>query len=269
MKNETGLAYLGLMTIASLFWTPSAHAQHTSWWDQQKAKAAQANGNTANQAPTAQGNATPAPPVEQRIVSSEQSHTHEKQEGPTYTFVEAGVGRMDISSYGIKESGNGGYVRGSTAINESLYAFSGYNRASKSWHGGTERLKIAIDQTELGIGSNVRVSPRTDFISELSYVRLGGEVKYSDQAFPDDNISGSDHLNAAKLMLGFNGNISPNFNVWAKAGYLQVNSNYLIENSGLGNIGFQYRFTPNWGLVGEAEFYDDVRFYRLGIRANF
>lgn len=47
-----------------------------------------------------------------------------------------------------------------------------------------------------------------------------------------------------------------------------MDDNLLIEDSAVGNLGIQYRFTPAWGVVGEAEFYEDVRFYRLGVRAS-
>ncbi len=60
-----------------------------------------------------------------------------------------------------------------------------------------------------------------------------------------------------------------NLELWAKAGYLRVDDNLLIDDSAVGNVGIQYRFTPTWGVVGEAEFYEDVRFYRLGVRASF
>ena len=70
-------------------------------------------------------------------------------------------------------------------------------------------------------------------------------------------------------MLGVRGRPVRNFEYWAKAGYLRVDDNVLIDHSVVGTIGFQYRFSPVWGVVGEAEFYEDVRFYRLGVRASF
>lgn len=59
------------------------------------------------------------------------------------------------------------------------------------------------------------------------------------------------------------------FEYWAKAGYLRPDDNLLIDHSVVGNLGIQYRFNPTWGVVGEAEFYEDVRLYRLGVRGSF
>ena len=77
------------------------------------------------------------------------------------------------------------------------------------------------------------------------------------------------YLYAGKLMVGVHARPISKLEVWAKAGYLRVDDNLLIEDSAVGNLGIQYRFTPAWGVVGEAEFYEDVRFYRLGVRASF
>ena len=101
-----------------------------------------------------------------------------------------------------------------------------------------------------------------NFISELSLLRLGGKLDYKSRGY-------SDYLYAGKLMVGIRARPVSNLELWAKAGYLRVDDNLLIDDSAVGNVGIQYRFTPTWGVVGEAEFYEDVRFYRLGVRASF
>lgn len=269
MKKDIGMACAGIAMLAAMLWAPDAHAQQTSWWDQQKAKAAQAAAEANGQEAAAQGETKATQPAVQPEPAVVPVAVQEKIEGSSYTYLEAGIGRVNVAMYGIDENGGGGYVRGSMAAADGLYVFAGHDRAEKSWNTANERLKIAIDQTEIGFGANLALSPRTDFISELSWLRLGGEVDYKDQSYPQNDLRGSDHLNAGKLMLGLRARPASSLELWAKAGYLRLDDNLLLENSAVGNVGFQYRFTPRWGVVGEAEFYEDVRFYRLGVRASF
>lgn len=269
MKKDIGIACAGMAMLAAMLWAPTARAQSTSWWDQQKAKAAQAAAETREQGAAGQSAADTTPPAAQPGPAYAPVARKEKIERPSYTHVEAGAGRVNVAMYGIDENGNGGYVRGSMAATDDIYVFGGYDRASKSYSAGTESLKIAIDQTEIGLGGSIPLSPRTDFISELSWLRLGGELDYKDQAYPQDDVSGSDHINAGKLMLGIHARPASSLELWTKAGYLRMDNNPLLEDSAVGNVGFLYRFTSNLGLMGEAEFYKDVRFYRVGVRASF
>lgn len=264
MKMKT--ANVGVAMLVAMVWMQDVHAQRSPWWERQKAGQV-ATGTEARSESVSQSD------VAQPVVPPPQAHAapvaREKIEGPSYTYVEAGAALMDVEMYGLDESGNGGYARGSVAVTDNLYVFGGYDRASESWSLDAEHLKVVIDQAELGLGTKISISSRADFISELSLLRLGGELDYRDADYPEDGFSGSDHLYAGKLMLGFRGRPVSNLELWAKAGYLYVDDSWLIDDSVVGNLGIQYRFTPAWGLVGEAEFYEDVRFYRLGIRASF
>ena len=267
MKMETKAACAGVAMLVAMVWAQDAHAQRSPWWERQKAAQAtsEAAAEQASSPVTAQGAATqpqyqPYTPAVRR----------EKIEGPGYTYIEAGAARVDVNLYDVNESGNGGYVRGSLAIADDLYLFGGYDRVAKSWSGDAEHAKITIDQAEIGFGASLPLgSPRVDFISELSLLRLGGKLDAKDLDSPVNDFGGSDYLYAGKLMVGVRARPISKLEVWAKAGYLRVDDNLLIEDSAVGNLGIQYRFTPAWGVVGEAEFYEDVRFYRLGVRASF
>ncbi|WP_433853912.1 hypothetical protein [Stenotrophomonas nitritireducens] len=265
MKKEIRAACAGAAVLVAMAGMQDAHAQRAPWWERQKAAqaAAQADGGeTATQADAARP-ATPQPASQAPLVR------REKIEGPGYTWIEAGVARLDVDLYDAGEHGNGGYARGSVAVTDGLYVFGGYDRVSKDWNMGAQQLEVAIDQAEIGLGASLSLSPRADFISELSLLRLGARLDYRDGDYPQDGFSGRDHLYAGKLMLGIRARPVRNLELWAKAGYLRVDDNLLVDHSMVGNIGLQYRFTPEWGLVGEAEFYEDVRFYRLGVRASF
>lgn len=271
MKTKFVSGGAGLLLLATVGVAADAHAQRSPWWERQKA----AQTATVAGEPAAPGEA--AQPPTQPYQPHASAIRREKVEGPSYTYVEGGAARLEVDVkfavdgdvLHLDESANGGYLRGSVAVTDHLYVFGGHDRVSESWKADAERLKVTIDQTEIGLGNRIPLSSRTDFISELSMLRLGAKVSYRDLDYPEDDFSGSDHLYAGKLMLGFRGRPVPNFEWWAKAGYLRVEDDALIDHSVVGNVGLQYRFTPVWGLVGEAEFYEDVRFYRLGVRASF
>ncbi|WP_411832789.1 hypothetical protein [Pseudoxanthomonas mexicana] len=264
--KETKTACACAIVLMAMGWMQDAHAQRSPWWERQKAAQTATGAGTSDH--TTQNGAAPPPPVQQYSPYAPPA-SREKVEEPSYTYIEAGAARVDVDLYELDESSNGGYVRGSLAVTDNLYVFGGYDRVSESWSADAEQLKVTIDQAEIGLGTSISLSSRTDFISELSLLRLGAELDYEDREYPQDNLSIGDHLYAGKLMLGVRARPLSSLELWAKAGYLRLDDNLLIDDSGVGNVGFQYRFNPVWGLVGEAEFYEDVRFYRLGIRANF
>ena len=265
MDMEFKTACAGMVMLVAMGWAQTAHAQRSPWWERQKL--AQSAAETGSGEARTQAAATPAHAPQYPAYAPAVSR--EKIEAPAYSWIEAGAARLDVDVYDVKEHANGAYLRGSVAVADDIYVFGGYDRVSKTWGFDSERFKLAIDQAEIGLGSKVSLTERTDFISELSLLRLGAKLNYKDHDYPEDNFSGRDHLYAGKAMLGFRGRPVSNLELWAKAGYLWVDNNLLVDDSFVGNIGIQYRFTPIWGLVGEAEFYEDVRFYRLGVRASF
>ncbi len=260
MKNTIVLGSTCALLLLGMGAAGDVQAQRAPWWERQKAAQA-ASQATSGESAARQGNTT------QPAVQQPQYHapaaTPEKAEGPSHTYLEVGATRADVDLYDVNENGNGGYLRGSLQVTDNGYLFGGYSRAARSWGNvDGERLEVDIDQAELGWGYRHAFAPGTDFISELSLVRLGASSTWGD-------LDGSDHVYAGKLMLGVRGVAGRHFDYWAKAGYLRVDDNLLVDHSVVGNLGMQYRFSPGWGLVGEAEFYEDVRFYRLGVRASF
>lgn len=272
MKKDIGFVGAGVVMLATLAWVPDAQAQRSPWWERQKAAqaaqaAATAHAAVADASPDAQaGLAYRAADQGQPSVNPVQ---REAVEGPAYTYIEAGAARMAVSMYGFREHANGGYARASVALADNLYLFGGYDRVTRTLSDGSQSVKVAIEQGEIGLGASLALSPRVDFISELSAVRLGARLSARLDMLDGEKVSGRDHLSAAKWMLGARARPADNLELWAKAGYLRVEDNWLIGNSMVESLGAQYRFTPVWGLVGEAEFYEGVRFYRLGVRASF
>ena len=248
----------GLVLPLAVLTMAEAQAQQSSWWGKHRDSSA-----PAESAPEAVPQSQSVP---QQQLSYGQGSERATVTSPGYTYVEGGAARLDVDMYGIDESVNGGYVRGSVAVTDGLYVFGGYDRVTDSGSDGARRAEVTIDQSEIGLGARIEVSRSTDFVSELSMLRLGGRVDYEDATL---DVSLRDHVYAGKYVLGFRGKPSARTELWAKAGYVWVDDNLLVESSMVGNVGGQFQFTPVWGLVGEAEFYEDLTFFRLGIRAQF
>ncbi|AUZ54479.1 hypothetical protein B1L07_04430 [Stenotrophomonas acidaminiphila] len=154
MKKEIRAACAGAAVLVAMAGMQDAQAQRAPWWERQKAAqaAAQADGGeTATQADAARP-AIPQPASQAPLVR------REKIEGPGYTWIEAGVARLDVDLYDAGEHGNGGYARGSVAVTDGLYVFGGYDRVSRDWNMGVQQLEVAIDQAEIGLGTSLSLS---------------------------------------------------------------------------------------------------------------
>ena len=69
-----------------------------------------------------------------------------------------------------------------------------------------------------------------------------------------------------ELGVGYAHDLSTNFEGLAKASYVDGDD---YDGDFVGTLGAQYKFTPTWGVVGEAEFADGGELYTVGVRASF
>lgn len=283
----------GLYALLAMTAAHQAHAQRSPWWERQKELASDPQAQPLERAQPAQ-QAQSQPPQTYLVRPDDADQAKADAARPSYTHVDAGVTRLDIVPVeGVRGHGNGGYVKGSVAISDNLYLFGGYDQVSKSFHSTEEvddgtgqilktvvgRRKDTVDLVEIGVGTHTPIAATTDFIGELSAIRFGFKVDVTDFNDPTNSGSGSIHVNAGKLMLGFRGKPSPRMEWWIKGGYAWSNYQlvasdadidiYMRLRGGIGNIGGQFQITPTWGIVGEAEFYENWHFYRLGARASF
>ncbi len=257
MNTKTG--YMSAALLACLACAPTAHAQRSPWWEKHR---------DTPQPETPQSQHSNSAPDEVSRQQAPISSSGKDGNSLSYNYAEAGYNQVKVDFDYLDENAGGGYIRGSVAVSDHIHLFGSYGKVSKGWSDDYTDLDVDIDQTEIGIGYRHGLSDNTDFVSDLSWLRLGAKVSLTD-IDPDYNLSGSDHLNAWKLTLGVRSKPSPRSEVWLKGGYVQVDDNLLLDNSAVVILGGQINFTPIWGLVGEAEIYEDISYYRIGIRASY
>ena len=114
-----------------------------------------------------------------------------------------------------------------------------------------EGSDIAIDNWELGVGYEHDLSENLDLLSEVAYNQVDVE------GFDEDGYRAS---------VGLRGSFSPKFEGLVKANWYDSDG---TDGDFTGTLGAQYKFTPMWGVVGEAEFGDGGETYTLGLRASF
>lgn len=260
----------------TLVLSATANAQSTRWWDRYRPANTPATPPDPHTPITQQrpdpapsGPASLPPPSPHAQLAVIERADREAVLRPRNAHVEAGYNRVTLNDELGDESAGGAYVRASLPVTDDLYLFGSHGRVSKDWSDGEgSTLDVAIDQTEIGLGGSFAMSARTAFITELSYVRLGARVALD---LPElaERFRASDSLDAAKFTLGLRGKPSRRTELWAKAGYLWLDDNLLVEDSPVVILGGQLLLTPTWGLVGEAEVYEDLRYFRLGLRASF
>lgn len=190
-------------------------------------------------------------------------------EALSYTYVEGGWTQLQISQPGSNPKLDGGYIRGSFAITEQVNVFGGYSTVSKTYHYGDDfgygpySVKNTIEQPELGIGYHMPISDRLDFTTDIAWMRINNEVEYKNELV---DVSADAHTNAGRATLGVRGKPSRRTEAWLKAGYIDGSD---MDGVWIGTLGGQINFTKTWGLVGEAQYFDDITQYSVGVRASF
>ena len=170
----------------------------------------------------------------------------------SYTYVEGGYAKTHVNEDFLDNPElDGVYLRGSVALGEQFYVYGGFDATSGDVAG------FDIDETisQLGVGYRFAVSENADLLGELAFVRDDFDV---------DGIDNSS--NGGRANIGIRGAMSPSFEGWLKGGYLDGGD---FDGEFVGNVGGQFKFRQTWGIVVEAEFIDQVTFYRAGVRASF
>ena len=195
--------------------------------------------------------------------------------GLSYTYVEGGYNQSRIDHddefFGDFDA-DGGYLRGSFGISESIYLFGGYasgedNDTVTIDLGLAEPYEAKADDelttTEFGVGFHSPMGENVDFIGELAYFRMEEDFKFRDNE--GNTINDKWHVNGGRASVGIRGG-NEHVEGWAKIGYLDASD---FSGNFVGGVGGQYKFNQTWGLVGEVEVFDELSRYMVGVRASF
>lgn len=161
----------------------------------------------------------------------------------SYTYVEGnylnaqGDGGVDADGFG---------VRGSYEFGESgFYGFGGYSQTD------IDNTRIDVDTTDIGLGYAHGISDNADLVAEIAHKR---------------SDLGIAKIDGFRTSVGLRGSFSENFEGLIKANYYDGSD---FNGDFSGTVGAQYKFSPTWGVTGEAEFGDNGETYLVGLRASF
>ncbi|MBU8977232.1 MULTISPECIES: hypothetical protein [unclassified Lysobacter] len=193
--------------------------------------------------------------------------------GLSYTYIEGGYNQLRIDHddelLGDFDA-DGGYLRGSFGISQSVYLFGSYSQGEDNdtvtFEDGDETFDVKVDDetshTEFGVGFHSAMGENVDFIGELAYFRMEEDIKISAEG---ESESWSDHVNGGRASVGIRGG-TDRAEGWVKLGYLDASD---FSGNFVGGVGGQFKFNRTWGLVGEVEVFDELSRYMIGVRASF
>ncbi|MFC3551882.1 outer membrane beta-barrel protein [Lysobacter cavernae] len=188
----------------------------------------------------------------------------------SYSYIEGGYAQLnqklpdvavdgDLARIDDIEAG-GFFIAGSAELGESFHLFGGYKSGSDDVGvtilgigGGS--ADVDMSQLNLGLGYHHGLSERADLLTEISY--LGTEVDVE-----GENNEGDD----ARLAIGVRGLLADSLEGWIKGHYTDGD---VYDGEFGATVGAQYKFSPAWGISGEAELVDDTSLFTVGLRASF
>jgi hypothetical protein len=191
-------------------------------------------------------------------------------DGHSYTYLEAGYAQLDqelpgAEGFKIEDIEAGGFfLAGSAALSPSLHVFGAYRGGdddvgvSAPMVGEIGRASVDMSQAVLGLGYHHGLNARTDLVAELSWLSTEIDVKGDEESGQD-----GDDVRAA---VGVRHLIADNVEVWIKGNYTDGD---VYDGAFSASFGLQYKLTPTWGLVGEAEGGGDTSMFAVGVRASF
>ena len=160
-----------------------------------------------------------------------------------YNFVQGSYKTVDLE--GVDMDGFG--LNGSFKFSDSFYGIVGYDKVSK--------YGVDLSETGVGVGFRHGISDKTDWVSELSYVRndLDG--------FAD---------NGYRIATGLRGMVTDNVELTGKLNYTDVGD----FGNGIGvNLGGVYHVNETFGITAGYDYADrgdtDLNSWNVGARVSF
>jgi Ax21 family sulfation-dependent quorum factor len=162
--------------------------------------------------------------------------------GPNWNYVEGGYVRVNPDGVG---NADGFGIRGSVAFADSWHVFGRYDEVSEG---------IDISRTSLGLGYNLGISERTDFVTRVAYERV--DVS---------GFGGSVDGNGYSVLVGLRGNVTDAFTVGAGVEYTDIEDG----DDTVFKLDAQYAINETFAVAFEAEAGDDGQSYFIGPRITF
>lgn len=141
--------------------------------------------------------------------------------------------------------------RVSGSFTDHVYGFAHFARRVNDDYG----TDIDLEEFEIGLGMHFALAESTDALIELAGQRLAVEVF-------DESVS----TKGLRTSVGVQSAFNDRFSGIVKANYLDGGD---YDGEFGGTVGAQVKFNKTWGAVGEVEFAEDFRQFRLGLRASF
>jgi hypothetical protein len=191
-------------------------------------------------------------------------------DGHSYTYIEGGYAQLNqelpqVEGFRIDDVEAGGFfIGGSAALGNTFYVFGSYRNGdddvgvSAPIVGHLGDAGIDMNQAIVGLGYHHSLSQRTDLTTEVSYLSTEIDV--------EDDGEGSQDGDDFRVAVGVRHLIADNVDIWAKGNYTDGD---VYDSAFSATLGLQYRLTPVWGVVGEAELGDEFSQVTIGMRASF
>ena len=167
---------------------------------------------------------------------------------PKWNYAEAGWQRIDIDESGIDADADGFGIGGAFELADSWHVLASYQTADFDFG-------IDFDQLTIGGGYHTAITDTTEFVADLSYVRV--EASAGGSSADDDGLAGR---------IGLRSMLTDQFEL---AGF--ITQTELDDSGGDTAIGGQawYSFTPMFAAGANVSFSDDVTQYGIGFRVYF
>jgi hypothetical protein len=169
-------------------------------------------------------------------------------DGPNYNYIEGSYQRVTLDDGFIDVDGDGFGIGGSVGIGDNWQLIGGYNSTDFDFG-------VDLDQLLIGGGFHTALTPNTDFVANLAYIRL--DASAFGQSFDDDGYAAS---------VGVRSMVSDKFEL---AGFVQYADLSDSGNDTSVRGEAWYNFTQSFAVglnVGTAE---DVLTYGIGARVYF
>ena len=172
-----------------------------------------------------------------------------------YSYVEGAYSKLDVGPGKL----DGFSIDGSLEFNDSFYGFAGYQNNDQSPPEISIYTDIILEEYNVGAGFRKSINDKTDWISELSYVRDSADLGFFDV---------SD--NGYRVATGVRSMVSDKVELNGKVNYTNISD---FGNGFGASLGGVYHVNDSFGITASYDFSDrdgdNLKSWNLGARFSF